>query len=257
MDEECLEKLKSKYTGETAKTYENGRQPTEHWRREQRVVRMLLERSTVEAGNLLLDVPVGTGRFFPSYKKFGYQTIGVDASSDMLSEAQKKADDIDYRDVELMEGDILDLPLRDDAAYLSVCIRLMNWFDFPTFQQALRELRRVSSHELIVGVRLSTGQYRLQPTQALQRWKKDLKDGCRWAIRSVWKASLNGASSDSSSDPPLIDHSEEAVRQEFQRQGLAVIEEKHVLMFTGEPQLSTLYRTKELPYQIFRLQVGN
>lgn len=270
VDEERLDKLKAKYTGETARTYEDGRKPTEHWHREQRVVSMLLERSTIQKGSLILDVPVGTGRFFPFYKKHGYRSIGIDASPDMLAEAEQKASEIEYSDVELMVGDILDLPLADDSAALSVCIRLLNWFDFSGFQRAVSELRRVSTHELIVGVRLSSGRSRLQLSHVPKTWKKDLKDVYGWARRHLGRAqrslqqtvfdanpSEDGSSDSASSSPTLVDHSEEAVRREFQKQGLPVIEEKHVLLFTSEPQLSNLYTVEELPYRIFRLHVGD
>lgn len=268
MDDECLEKLKSKYTGQTAKTYENGRKPTEHWYREQRVVSMLLERSPLQKGSLVLDVPVGTGRFLPFYKKQRYRTIGVDASPDMVSEAEQKAEEIGYGDVELIVGDIFDLPLADDSAALAVCIRLLNWFDFSDFQRALSELRRVSVQELIVGVRVSSGQSRLQLGRAPKRWKQDLKELYSWAEeylgqarrslhRSMFDAnpSEDDSSDSSSSSPTLVDHSEEAVRREFQKQGLPVIEEKHVLLFTSKPRLSNLYMVEKLPYRIFRLRV--
>lgn len=267
MDEEYLDKLKSKYTGRTAQKYEDGRKPTEHWHREQRVVSMLLERTPVQKGSRVLDVPVGTGRFFSSYKNQGYRSIGIDASPDMVSEAEQKAEDIGYRDVELIVGDIFDLPLASDSAALSVCIRLLNWFDFSGFQRALSELRRVSVQELIVGVRMASGQSRLQLDRVPKRWKQDLKEVYGWAKQSIAQVQrslqqsvfaetpTDNGSSQAPSTPTLFDHSEEAVRREFQRQGLSLIEEKHVLSFTSEPRLFTLYAAEELPYRIFRLRI--
>lgn len=154
-----LEKIKGKYEGKVGEEYEGDRRHTTHWQREQQIVDDLLDEAEFEEEILILDVPTGTGRFFPYFKARRYKTIGVDASPDMLAEAKQKAIEIeiDYGDVELHKGDITDLQLEDDSVDLSICIRIMNWFDFSNFQKALSELRRVSSRFIIVGVRMSSG----------------------------------------------------------------------------------------------------
>jgi ubiquinone/menaquinone biosynthesis C-methylase UbiE len=267
--EERLEKIKQKYPGEEARRYEEWRNTSEHWQREQRVVSALLDEAAIGSGSEVLDVPVGTGRFFPFYKERGYRTLGIDASADMLAEARKKAEELKYDDVRLREGDITDLSIRDDRVRMSVCIRLVNWFDFAGFRQALGELRRVSSSYVLLGVRLSTDRSRVALgaglAKALQAWTLEVKAACREAVRSLESAlrpghSLAGPSEEagataSESSPPLIDHPEEDVRAEFRRQNLVVADERLPLTFTSDPRLSNFFVVEELPYRIFLLRV--
>lgn len=241
----------------------------------------LLERSKMGEGSVVLDVPVGTGRFFPFYEQLGYKTIGVDASPDMLSEAEQKTKDIGYDDVTLQKGDIRGLELASNSVDLSVCIRLLNWFDFGGFQRALSELRRVSTTYVLVGVRMSSGRVRLHVRpylrQAYRTGKQILnaavgRNGVSGLSTLAWQARrvvqkrffdtppsgdrvADGSSSASSSEVTLVDHPEEAVREEFWRQGFVITEEKQVLVFTGNPQLFSLGMVEELPYRIFLLRV--
>lgn len=254
-----IDKIKSKYKGRTAKNYEEERTNTTHWQREQQVVGHFLDEAELEEGSLVLDVPTGTGRFFPHFKARRYKTIGVDASPDMLSEAKQKAKEIGYSDVDINTGDITDLQLADDSVDLSICIRLMNWLDYPGFQKAMSELRRVSSRFIIVGVLMSSDAtdigYSSWAKQLLKRWKSKLKTVARQPQHVLGQQMLDTIPSESSSGPSLINHSEDAVRAEFQRQGLAVAEEQQALSFRSPPRLANPGSVKEFPYHIFLLRV--
>lgn len=254
-------KIKNKYKGEVAKNYETSRKDTTHWRREQHIVERLLDTSAIDDGSRILDIPVGTGRFFPLYKDRGYHVLGLDASPDMLGEAESKAKALGYSEVELRIGDITDISLEDNCVDVALCIRLMNWFDFPTFQRAMSELVRVSSQYIIIGVRMSSG-WKQQIgfyswlKHVLKSWKHDLR-----IFAGRMRRSLRRQLSDSSSpepdapEPPLVDHSETAIRRTFQEQGLTIVQEKHALLFTSDANLSGLGTVQELPYQIFLLRI--
>lgn len=260
MTEVILEQVKSKYKGEVAKSYEKYRKNSKHWKREQQIVELLLDDAGMGPESLVLDVPVGTGRFFPFYKDRGYKVIGVDTSSDMLSEADRKAGDLHFEDVDLFNGDITDLQLTDNSVDLSVCIRLMNWLEFPSFQRALSELKRVSTRYIIVGVRMSTKQKRIDLSswlkQVYRKGKESLKSIAGQAYQTLRRHSFDDELSEHSSpDPPLIDHPEDAVRREFQKQGLATVREEQPVLFTSDSPLSSFGAVEELPYRIFLLRV--
>jgi len=270
VDQDRRKKLKEAYTGQKIEHYEEWRSHTRHWRREQQIVEQLLDVVDVETDDVILDVPVGTGRFFPLYAKYGPRVVGVDISTDMLSEAREKAADLEYDDVDLRVGDILDLELEDEAVDLSVCIRLMNWFDFPGFRRSLRELRRVSSRFMIVGVRLASGRSRFEFLSWLKEapvaWGYQLKaayNRTRHSLASVLHSpgSEEPPSSDDSgpddAGPTLVDHPEPAVRKEFQRLDLEIVQDRQALTFSGTPRLSTFFLAEERPYHIFLLRVAD
>lgn len=271
-----LTQLKEKYTGAAAQQYEAWRSDSAHWKREQKLVRSLLASAGAEDGSVILDVPVGTGRFLPFYEAKACTTLGVDASPDMLAEARARAAEIEYDDVTLQQGNILDLDLADDRADVSVCIRMMNWLDAGRFRQALDELRRVTRRRIIVGVRMATGRTRTAVAEWLRKapnaWMHRLANGLhrmrRWMMRADAEGSGEDATASSASPssseeaspsngnaPTLVDHPEKRVRRAFRARDLTVQRERHALTFRTEPRLSNGFQVEERAYRIFLLQV--
>lgn len=252
-----LRQIKNKYWGKTAEEYEEGRRHSSHWWREQLTVAKLLQRARVGASDCVQDVPVGTGRFFPLYKRAGCTVIGVDASPDMITQARATADDLSLSDVTLHLGDITDLELTANTAEVSVCIRLMNWLDFSLFQRALSELRRTTSRYIIVGIRLSTEHVHFGDLfwlkEVFKAGKRSLKSVQQRVARSLqYNDDYEG---DTGSGPSLVDHPEPNVKEEFRRQRLDIVEEEPVLLFRSHPRLSRFGAVEELPYRIFFLRV--
>ena len=101
----------------------------------------------------ILDVPVGTGRFFEIYARGGHQVLGVDVSSDMLDQAMVAREAHRAANITLEAGDITALDLEADSFDVGVCIRLFNLVEAAVAEQAMRELARVATSHLIVGVR--------------------------------------------------------------------------------------------------------
>jgi len=128
-----------RYMGKKASQYEAKRSHTRKWRLEHDAVASLLPDA-----ESVLDVPVGTGRFFPLYD--GMRVTGVDISPDMLAEARKRG----FKDLHL--GDIRDMRFADGRFDVAVCMRLLNWLTPSDMAQAVKELSRVASI-LIVGLR--------------------------------------------------------------------------------------------------------
>lgn len=145
-------KLKRRYTGESAVEYENDRAGSEKWNREQETVRRFLSDAIVEYNiSSILDVPIGTGRFFPLYREYSTKILGMDASEDMLAQAAEK--ETGTLDVELITGDIFALDETNINVDLVVCVRFLNWIETEDLSTILNNIATTSSKCAIIGVR--------------------------------------------------------------------------------------------------------
>jgi ubiquinone/menaquinone biosynthesis C-methylase UbiE len=136
------EKVGKRYRGKGAWNYESKRAGKKKWVLENNGVEYLLPNGIKN----VLDVPVGTGRFYPSYNKRNLEITGLDTSPDMLKEAEKKG----ITDLKL--GSILDMPFEDKQFDVAVCVRLFGWFEPDEVFDAMKELARVAD-VLIIGIR--------------------------------------------------------------------------------------------------------
>lgn len=83
-----IEATSKKYRGRKAATYESIRKKQERWDIENKAVEQFLTQLQPRS---VLDVPVGTGRFFKLYKKLKVERVaGVDVSDEMLMLARKR-----------------------------------------------------------------------------------------------------------------------------------------------------------------------
>lgn len=144
--------LSTRYAGRNAENYERQRSGTK-WVSEDRAVEQLL--THVGEGSSILDVPVGTGRFFPYFSARKFKIYGADTSVDMIARARSNAERIGAR-VHLIESDILSLPYDDDTFDLVICIRFLNLIDWQGVGLVLHELTRVSRDKIMIGVRYFT-----------------------------------------------------------------------------------------------------
>lgn len=155
------------YEGGAASRYDSARTTDLKWAREQEIVKRYLG-AVVNKESLVLDVPVGTGRFIPLYDELGCSSIGVDVSDDMLEEARKLGGR-----TRLVRGDITSLDLDDQSVDVSVCIRLANLIPLGTVSDALDQLHRVTRSHIVLGVR--TYERRAAPRQVLRRLRARLR----------------------------------------------------------------------------------
>ena len=110
------------YYGEIAKGYEAERVHTEHWQQEQAQMEQFLHDFPVRTS--VLDVAVGTGRFFPLYAKREMQVTAIDSSADMIAESRRRASAVNLL-ARLDVGFADALPYDDDAFDLVVCFRFL------------------------------------------------------------------------------------------------------------------------------------
>lgn len=133
------------YFGEKASLYDIGRDVEEKWRREHEAVKGYLQ----DATGIVLDIPVGTGRFLSLYRSLGLTCIGMDVSAEMMVQAHAKD-----REAEIRFGDIHDIPLADKSVETVVCIRLLTLIDTPDIGQAMAEMARVATKRIIVSLKM-------------------------------------------------------------------------------------------------------
>ena len=233
--------LEEKYKGRTATEYLAKRVDAPHWRREQEVVREMLEAAN---GSRVVDVPVGTGRFLEFYKALRLDAVGLDISPDMLNEARACAKTLDYRSLQLRVGDIRALPLDSSSADVVVCIRYMQHVSLREFQAVITELVRVTSGHLILGVHIlhshRGGVFRV--LRAVMTSPFAMVRRMLTQVRRRRQARIQGER------PPVTtrDKPDSAVRECFSDLGLSIRSEK--LIATG------LNPRRPVEYRIFHLE---
>jgi ubiquinone/menaquinone biosynthesis C-methylase UbiE len=144
-----------RYYGDAVTSYEASRRKQRTWRREHSALKKIL--SGMPSGQRVLDVPVGTGRFFALYKRHGFDVVGVDISHEMVDASRQHAADVEL-DAALATGSILDLAYPDDEFDLSVSVRMMQWLSPEDTHTAIGELARVTNGTVIL-----TAHHRLFP----------------------------------------------------------------------------------------------
>ncbi|HSL21834.1 MAG TPA: methyltransferase domain-containing protein [Vicinamibacterales bacterium] len=98
-------------------------------------------------GRSILDVGTGTGRAALALATRGAAVRGLDASSEMLAVARRRADSAGL-DVEFTTGDAHALPLADRSVDAAVSLRVL--MHTPGWGRCVAELCRVARHQVIV-----------------------------------------------------------------------------------------------------------
>ncbi len=142
---------KSGYKGSVAESYDRKRQKRKKWKLEIAALEKIV--SSFAASSLLLDLPLGTGRFMPLYQRGKHRVLGIDISLDMLQQARAKAGEADLTTTGFAMGDAESIPLADNAVDYVVCIRLLNWVTHPVMKKVIQEFHRVARKGIVIGFR--------------------------------------------------------------------------------------------------------
>lgn len=162
-----------KYHGAIAQGYDAKREQSPKWLIEQAIIGGMLD--DLPSGSVILDCPVGTGRFLDFYISKGFQFIGADLSGDMLiqsalklapqSQVEQWVNTCNARNQilplrikdkgMLVNGDIRQIGLADKSVDAAVMCRLTRWLSPDDCQRALRELQRVSRQRIILTARIA------------------------------------------------------------------------------------------------------
>lgn len=136
-----------RYAGEIATLYEKRRMDKAKWIGEDRKVKTYL--SDLSKGAVILDIPCGTGRFFPFYREKGFKVLGVDISPDMISQAEKRAGNT----ITVEKGSIFSIGLFKEFNVV-VCIRFLNLIEPEDVKMALAEMQYASRSRVIFTLRV-------------------------------------------------------------------------------------------------------
>ncbi len=135
------------YQAGAAEQYDETRKGRNIFNWEERIVGELL--ADTAPGSRVLDVPVGTGRFIPSYIRLGLTVVGLDASADMLTEASRTFEA--SAAVSLVEGSATDIPFADGHFDALVSFRFLpGKLTLRKTRRALEEYARVTRGTLYI-----------------------------------------------------------------------------------------------------------
>lgn len=157
-----------KYDEVVAKTYEDSRMVERHWLREDFFVKAYVKQHRISA---LLDIPVGTGRFFEHYTDIPI-VVGVDISDDMLQVARTKKTQISPNGhLRIEKGDVFQLQYEDDEFDTALVFRLFHLLPPESLDGAIRELCRVASKHIVVQTYVPMTKWQIRWNTILNRMR--------------------------------------------------------------------------------------
>jgi len=152
--------IRNKYTGETVDNYDAKRKQSDKWINEQHAVELLINKAASDSDiHKLLDIPVGTGRFFDLYTRFNLEVVGADVSDDMISKSREKVNkEFRFVNISIQYGDLLKCSNIDMKPDIVVCIRLLNWFSFDEVREVMNNIVELNAEYAIIGIRTQSDQ---------------------------------------------------------------------------------------------------
>lgn len=133
---EKAQRTAGRYLAQTATDYEKNRVGTRKWNGEDCKVREFL--NDLPKTKSILDIPCGTGRFFPFYAEKGYKVLALDISPAMVAQSEAKAGPNIRTDISSI-FDITTCGISD----VVVCIRFLNLIEAEDVKRAFAEMQRV------------------------------------------------------------------------------------------------------------------
>lgn len=153
----------------------------------------------IPIGARVLEVGVGTGMALSVYPRH-CQVTGVDLAPDMLEHAQDRIDRHDWRHVQVMEGDAMDLTLPDNSFDYVTAFHVVSVV--PDARRMMAEVQRVCKPNGTIVVinhfrsdkrALAAVDRRLEPITRRWGWhtlgRREVFDGLPIALDRVYKTS--------------------------------------------------------------------
>ncbi len=143
---------KTAYKGDIAINYQQDRMVEPIWGKEQQWMSDFLQ--NVNDNAVILDIPVGSGRFLELYASKKLEIFGMDISADMVAVSQLAQDGIINKNavVKLSVGDAENLDMADNAVDYIFCFRLFHLIPFVNIKKILKEFHRVSKGPVVIEV---------------------------------------------------------------------------------------------------------
>ena len=131
---------KHDYNKQIAESYDADRQSEEHWAKENEFITKYFKKKSAD---VLLDLPVGTGRFLKFYPLIN-KIIGADISNDMLDQAKIQILKNNLKSIELIKCAAAELHfLENKSVDFIVCFRLLHLIDHGERATIFKEFSRV------------------------------------------------------------------------------------------------------------------
>ena len=144
------------YTADKAKHYDANRTGAlstplarHRWQEELRVVEAFAE--SISTTSSVLDLPCGTGRFFPIFASRGHDVIGGDVSGDMLRAIPESHRNLPR--VISVRCEVERIPMVDQAVDFVLAMRFWSFLPDEVRRLALAEWRRVARRGVCLQVR--------------------------------------------------------------------------------------------------------
>jgi len=213
--------LKEYYEGSAVADYDRKRETHPAWLAEQEALSVFLRAAALPAGSLVLDIPVGTGRFLETYAAQGFRVLGIDISPDMVAASRRRCAAVGLRDATFELGDATRLACADKRVDLAVSVRFLNHLELGAVRSVVAELARVSRRFLIVHVRIA----------------RPAADGftiaaAAGALRNLWGRLETLAAPiykrKKVADTATTLHAESAIHEIFVRAGLRILDQRAV-----------------------------
>ena len=213
-----LEYLGEYYEGSTVADYDRKRSTRGSWRAERAALDDFLRRISLPRASAVLDIPVGTGRFLDSYARCGFQITGIDISPDMVAVSRRRASALGLQSATFAVGDATRLQLADQSVDLAVSVRFLNHLELDTVRSVVAELARVSRRFLIVHARIAlTERGASGPALVINAVRLGAERLAAFVARLFKKKKV--------ADRAATIHAASAIREIFERAGLAVLED--------------------------------
>jgi SAM-dependent methyltransferase len=173
-----------RYSSRGARRYE-ARRRSARWAAEAAAFERVYARINPKS---VLDLPVGTGRFFPAYAKNGASVLGVDISNNMLAEAAGKIPP--GASIRLEQADVLDLkqPSPLGSGYdLIVCMRFVYWLRPTELAIMLGKFHATAAPFLVVSTKVALDEKQRRQRKSGDGWVRSLRRLRAHLYRSVVK----------------------------------------------------------------------
>jgi SAM-dependent methyltransferase len=144
--------LVKQYSGDRAKSYDDSRVRTKRYQAEEAAFDQLFSLANPRS---VFDLPVGTGRWLEFYAERNVRVLGIDASPDMLDEANRKLEALNSESIRLERGDAFDRAFFEGLGErfdLVVCVRFLNWFPAERIEEVVRNLDLVANGKVLIGI---------------------------------------------------------------------------------------------------------
>jgi len=145
---------RTEFTGKIAANYDRRRNKNSIWKHEELIINTILD--SYDNNISILDIGIGTGRFFDIYKLKKFNVIGIDTSIDMLCLAYNKLDEDMNVCLINMNALKLDASKFKDTIDVVVCSRLISLLDTEDSKYLVSIIKEINPKEVIISNREST-----------------------------------------------------------------------------------------------------